>query len=71
MGRKLVSWLSGITLAVGGVLAVYALLSIYVLSRNTPPGSCPVAANRSVMYAALAFCVTSLLLSFLERRPKN
>ena len=71
MNKKLYSFISLLMLIAGAIIAVYVLLDIYFLSRNTPAGSCPFTTDRPLIYIALALCIGSFLFSCFEKKTKK
>ncbi len=69
--RPAVWYVGNAFLAVGASIALYALVRIYLLYRDLPPGTCPFDANRPLLYVALGFVVVSFILSFFEKKPKS
>ena len=66
--KKVFSYLSLGTLILGALLGGYALVKIWIVRAA---GACPVDTNRPLLYAGIALCVVSFVLTLLEKRAAN
>lgn len=53
------------------ITAVYAFVQVFLSRRGLPPGVCPIDENRLPMFIAIAFALTSLVLSFLSDKSNS
>lgn len=68
MNRKVISYLSYGSLIAGALMGAYAFIDIYLAKSRLPSDVCPVTSNRPLLYTAIAFCCTSFILSFFEKK---
>ena len=71
MKKKILSFISFGTLITGAFIGIYADADIYFLKNRIPAGSCPVANNKSLIYAAIILCGISFVVSFFESKAKE
>jgi hypothetical protein len=69
--KKIISYLSLGTLIAGTVLGGYALARIWLVRASLPAGTCPVISYRPLLYAGIALCLVSFVLSLLEHHSKK
>lgn len=65
MKKRVFASLSLGTLILGALLGGYALVKIWGVRAA---GACPVDTNRPLLYAGIALCVVSFVLTLLEKR---
>lgn len=68
--KKLVLYLSNVTLIIGAAIGIYALIDIYFIKSKLSAGVCPVVSNRPLLYTSIALCCISFILSFFEPKFK-
>ena len=68
MKNRIFSYLSNGFLIIGAAIGIYALADIYILKSRLPAGTCPVTSNKPLLYAALALCSISFVLSFFKKK---
>lgn len=69
--QKILSVVSNILFGAGAVIGLYVLVKTFLLYKSLPPGVCPIDANRTWMYIAVALLVLSTLLSFFESKKEK
>ncbi len=71
MKKKLYTYISNITLVIGGVLGGYVLIDFILKRRLLPDGACPLTNNRIVIFIAIVFLVISFISSIFEQKYKK
>ena len=69
--KKKLGIISNISFIGAMVVALYALVSTYLVRRNLPPGVCPIDNNRPIMYIAIVLALLSFVLSFVADKKKS
>jgi hypothetical protein len=68
MNGKRLTYLSNGLLIIGAALAVYIFVSIFLAYRSLPAGACPITDNRPLIIIDVVILLTSLVLSFFEKK---
>jgi uncharacterized ion transporter superfamily protein YfcC len=71
MNKRILSYLSYGSLIIGVATGIYVLADIYLIKSKLPSGICAVVKNRPLLYAAIALCCISFILSFFESKEKG
>lgn len=70
--KKSIMWYASYgTLMIGAAIGIYVMADIYLIRSKLPPGVCPVVKNRPLLYAAIALCIVSFVLSFFDPKEKE
>lgn len=64
--KKLFKIISNITFGIGSAIAIYAIVTTFIIQSNLPPGVCPIDNGRPLIYVSIGFLVVSLITSFLS-----
>ena len=68
MKHRVISYLSNGFLIVGVGIGIYVLADIFMAARNLPAGACPLTSNRTLIIIDIIVLLTSLALSFFEKK---
>lgn len=68
MKNKALSYLSNSLLIVGVGIGIYVLANIFIVARSLPIGSSPITNNRALIIFDIIVLLTSLVLSFFEKK---
>ena len=66
--NKAISYLSNGFLTIGAAIGIYVMADIFIVSRNLPAGACPITDNRTLIIIDIVVLLTSLVLSFFEKK---
>lgn len=64
--KKLFKIISNITFGIGSAIAIYAIVTTFIIQSNLPPGVCPIDNGRPLIYVSIGFLVVSLITSFFS-----
>lgn len=64
--KKLFKIISNITFGIGSAIAIYAIVTTFIIQSNLPSGVCPIDNGRPLIYVSIGFLVVSLITSFLS-----
>ncbi len=71
MKKNAFTYLSSITLIIGGLLGGYALVDFIIQKSRLPEGACPLTDNRPIILTAIVFLLGSFVFSIFEQRQKK
>ncbi len=71
MKKNAFTYLSNITLILGGLLGGYALVDFIIQKSRLPEGACPLTDNKPIILTAIVFLFISFVCSILEQRKKK
>ncbi|NLU35636.1 MAG: hypothetical protein GXX01_01250 [Clostridiales bacterium] len=71
MKRKPINIISNISFVITILLAGFVLVSNILARRSLPPGVCPVADNRPLIFIAIGFALLTFILSSIEVKEKK
>ncbi len=66
--KRVMKYISNITFGIGAALGAYALIKIFVINAELPPGVCPLDSGRPILIAAVVVLGISLLASFFTEK---
>ncbi len=71
MKNKLFTYLSNLTLVIGGGLGLYVLIDFIIQKIRLPAGACPLSNNKPLVITAIVLLATSFVFSIFEQRQKK
>ncbi len=71
MKNKRFTYLSNLTLAIGGGLGLYVLIDFIIQKIRLPAGACPLSNNRPLVITAIILLAISFVFSIFEQQQKK